>query len=59
MKNPIQSKTLWFSLAVMVLGIWDNVSPVLPEHIASKILIAVGPLFAFLRFITNQPLKFK
>lgn len=59
MKNAIQSKTLWVSLAVMVLGIWDSVAPVLPEHVANKILIAIGPLFAFLRFVTNQPLKLK
>jgi hypothetical protein len=54
---------MWFSLALMVLGVvFDNFSYVqnlIDEHWYGPILIAIGVIVAVLRFITTMPLEDK
>lgn len=62
MKKQIhRSKTMWFSLAVTVLGvIFDNFSyiqNIIDERYYGSILIFIGIIMAILRFYTNQPLE--
>ena len=56
-----QSKTMWFSLAMMVLGVvYDNFSYVQniidPKYYGS-IFIGIGVICAILRWYTTQPLE--
>ena len=56
-----KSKTMWFSLAMMVLGVvYDNFSYVQniidPKYYGS-IFIAIGVICAILRWYTTQPLE--
>ena len=58
-----KSKTMWFSLALVVFGaLFDNLSYV-QNSINPKyygfILIGIGVIVAILRFITTQPLDQK
>ncbi len=55
-----KSKTMWFSLAMMVLGVvYDNFSYVQniidPKYYGS-IFIGIGVICAILRWYTTQPL---
>ena len=61
MKTMHKSKTMWFSLAMMVLGVvYDNFSYVQniidPKYYGS-IFIAIGVICAILRWYTTQPLE--
>jgi hypothetical protein len=61
MKKMRQSKTMWFSLAMMVLGVvYDNFSYVQniidPKYYGS-IFIGIGVICAILRWYTTQPLE--
>ena len=56
-----QSKTMWFSLAMMILGVvYDNFSYVQniidPKYYGS-IFISIGVICAILRWYTTQPLE--
>jgi hypothetical protein len=55
-----RSKTLWFSLAVVVFGaLMDNLQylqNVIDPQYYGGIMIFVGIMVAVLRFITTQPL---
>jgi hypothetical protein len=60
MKSMTRSKTLWFSLALVVFGaLMDNLqylqSTIDPKYYGS-IMIFVGVVVAVLRFVTSQPL---
>jgi len=61
MKRMRQSKTMWFSLAMMVLGvIYDNFSylqNIIDPKYYGIIFIAIGVICAVLRFYTTQPLE--
>jgi hypothetical protein len=61
MKSMTRSKTLWFSLALVVFGaLMDNLqyfqSVISPQYYGG-IMIAVGVIVAVLRFVTSQPLN--
>ena len=60
-KKPMHSKTMWFSLALVILGVvYDNfsyVQNIIDPRIYGIVLIGVGICVAILRFITSEPLK--
>jgi hypothetical protein len=56
-----RSKTMWFSLALMVFGvIFDNFSYVQniidPKYYGISFII-IGIIVAVLRFVTNKPIE--
>ena len=57
----MHSRTMWFSLALVILGVvYDNfsyVQNIIDPQIYGIVLIGVGICVAILRFITSQPLK--
>ncbi len=61
MKRMRQSKTMWFSLAMMVMGvIYDNfsyVQNVIDPKYYGTIFIGIGVICAILRWYTTQPLE--
>jgi len=61
MKRMRQSKTMWFSLAMMVLGVvYDNFSylqDIIDPKYYGSIFIGIGVICAVLRFYTTQPLE--
>jgi len=56
----MHSKTMWFSLALVILGvIYDNfmyVQNIIDPRLYGILLIAIGIIVAILRFITTLPL---
>ena len=56
-----QSRTMWFSLALVVFGaLFDNftyLQSVIEPQYYGVLLVAIGVIVAVLRFITTQPLK--
>ena len=60
MKRMTRSKTLWFSLALVVFGaLMDNLQylqDIVDPKYYGGIMIAVGVIVAVLRFVTTQPL---
>lgn len=59
MKGAIQSKTIWFAIAVTVIGIWEQFAPFIPPDQLAKVITVIGPVIAILRMVTNQPLAEK
>ena len=61
MKRMRQSKTMWFSLALVVFGaVFDNFSylqSVISERYYGIILVIVGIIVAILRFLTTGPIN--
>jgi hypothetical protein len=61
MKRMRQSKTMWFSLAMMILGVvYDNfsyVQNVIDPKYYGTIFISIGVICAILRWYTTQPLE--
>lgn len=59
----MRSKTMWFSLALMVLGVvFDNLSYVqnlIHPAWYGPIFIGIGVIVAVLRFVTTMPLDEK
>jgi hypothetical protein len=57
----IKSKTMWFSLLLVVFGAIEAGFPYLQSVIDPQyygvILVAIGVIVAILRFITTGPLK--
>ena len=62
-RGAMHSKTMWFSLALVIVGaIYDNFSylqNIIDPKLYGVVLIGVGVLVAVLRFITTQPLEDK
>jgi hypothetical protein len=60
MKRARNSKTLWFSLALVIFGaLMDNLTylqSVIDPQYYGGIMIFVGIMVAVLRFVTTQPL---
>ena len=56
-----KSKTMWFSLALVIFGaLFDNFSYVqnlIDTQYYGICLIAIGIIVAVLRFITNKPIE--
>lgn len=61
MKRMRQSKTMWFSLLLVIFGaLLDNFSylqSVIDQKYYGAILVAIGVIVAILRFITTTPLR--
>jgi hypothetical protein len=56
MKNPLKSKTIWFSVLVALAGVAAYLEQIPSEHLGTYGLIVVGCLSAFLRSITSEPI---
>lgn len=60
-KTMGQSRTMWFSFALVILGaLLDNFSylqSVISEKYYGIILVSIGIIVAILRFITTEPLR--
>ena len=63
MKRMMKSRTMWFSFALVILGVvYDNfsyVQNIIDPRIYGILLIAIGIVVGILRFITTMPLKDK
>ena len=59
-KHIARSKTIWFSVILVVLGaIMDNFSSLqslVPEHLYGLSYVIIGVIVALLRFRTSQPI---
>ena len=61
LKNVFKSKTIWFSLALAVLSVWQgllgsfNLDPVAQGIVGSVVAVCI----VLLRIITTMPLKEK
>ena len=62
-RGAMHSKTMWFSLALVIVGaIYDNFSylqNIIDPKYYGTILVLIGIICAVLRFITTQPLDDK
>ena len=62
-RGAMHSKTMWFSLALVVLGVvYDNFSyleQLINPRLYGIFLIFIGIVVAVLRFITTMPLEDK
>ena len=62
-RGAMHSKTMWFSLALMIVGaVYENFSylqNVIDPKYYGIILMSIGVICAVLRFITTQPLDDK
>lgn len=59
MKHPIKSKTLNFSLLLVVFGAVQTLLPNIEADLGpyyGRIFMAVGVIVAVLRFVTTQPI---
>lgn len=63
MKRMSKSRTMWFSFALVVLGVvYDNfsyVQNIIDPRFYGVILIVIGIIVAVLRFVTTMPLEDK
>ena len=61
MKRMRQSKTMWFSLALVIFGaLFDNFSylqSIINERYYGILLVGIGVIVAILRFITTGPIR--
>lgn len=62
-KGAMHSKTMWFSLAMMIFGAVEMYFPYLEKNIQPQyygpIFMAIGIICAILRFYTTMPLDEK
>lgn len=62
-RGVMHSKTMWFSLALVILGaLYDNFSYIeqlINPRLYGILLISIGIIVAVLRFITTMPLEDK
>lgn len=62
-RGAMHSKTMWFSLALVILGVvYDNfsyVENIIDPKLYGVLLIAIGIIVAILRFVTTLPLDEK
>ena len=60
-RGMMRSRTMWFSLALVILGVvYDNFSYVqnlIDPRLYGVLLIAIGIIVAILRFITTAPME--
>ena len=61
MKRMRQSRTMWFSLALVIFGaIFDNISylqNIIDQKYYGIILIFIGVVVAVLRYITSESVR--
>jgi hypothetical protein len=59
----MRSKTMWFSFALVILGVvYDNfsyVENIIDPRLYGVVLISIGIVVAILRFVTTMPLDEK
>jgi len=62
-KGAVHSRTMWFSLALMIVGvIYENfsyVQNIIDPKYYGILLISIGIICAILRFVTTLPLDKK
>ena len=62
-RGVMHSKTMWFSLALVILGaLYDNFSYIeqlIDPRLYGILLISIGVAVAVLRFVTTMPLEDK
>lgn len=62
-RGAMRSKTMWFSLALVILGVvYDNfnyVQNIIDPSVYGVCLISIGVVVAVLRFLTTMPLEDK
>lgn len=62
-RGAMHSKTMWFSLALVILGVvYDNfsyVENIINPRLYGVLLIGIGIVVAVLRFVTTLPLEDK
>ena len=62
-RGAMRSKTMWFSLALVILGVvYDNFSyleQLINPRLYGIFLICIGIVVAVLRFVTTLPLEDK
>jgi hypothetical protein len=60
MKPMMKSRTLWFSLLLVIVGAISDNLPALQAFISPEVyaysLMTIGVICAILRFVTTQPL---
>ena len=63
MKQMAKSRTMWFSLALVIIGaLYDNFSylqDVINPKYYGTIFVSIGVICAILRFYTTKPLDYK
>ena len=63
MKQMAKSRTMWFSLALVIIGaLYDNFSylqNVIDPKYYGTIFVGIGIICAILRFYTTKPLAYK
>lgn len=63
MKQMAKSRTMWFSLALVIIGaLYDNFSylqDVIDPKYYGTIFVGIGIICAILRFYTTKPLDYK
>jgi len=63
MKQMVKSRTMWFSLALVIIGaLYDNFSylqNVIDPKYYGTIFVGIGIICAILRFYTTKPLDYK
>jgi len=61
MKRMRQSKTMWFSISLVIFGaLFDNFSylqNIIDQRYYGVIFIFIGMVVAILRYITSEPVK--
>ncbi len=61
MKRMRHSKTMWFSLALVVLGalfdLFPTLQAILDPRLYSFGLVFIGLVVAVLRYLTKEPIK--
>lgn len=61
MKRMTHSKTMWFSLALVIFGALEAGFPYLQSVIDQRyygvILVSIGVIVAILRFLTTGPVR--
>ena len=60
-KTPFQSRTIWFSIALVTLGAVQSTLPgvqhTIPVEAYGWITMGIGVATAILRVVTTQPIK--
>jgi hypothetical protein len=63
MKPMMKSRTLWFSLLLVIVGAVSDSLPALQAFISPEVyaysLMTIGVICAILRFVTTQPISEK
>jgi hypothetical protein len=61
MKRMHQSKTMWFSLALVIFGAFydnfSNLQNIINDKYYGVLLVAIGVIVAILRFITSESVE--